>query len=503
MKGKKLLSILAVLMVWLLVASSALAVTIDHDTSEVYGEGDAIVVRGSDDGSKTTVNDFDDDVTGYNIYGGSKDADVTGDTSVTIGEGAVVGDVYGGGNNGDVDGDTNVVILDGATTGDVYGGGHAEGEDANSQGENGDDAQANVTGDTNVTVSGGSTGDVYGGGHAEGGDSNAKNSKGGDAVANVEGQANVTINGGSTDDVHGGGKADKGDRNHSKAKLLGRSATANVEDTNVEVKKGTVTGDVYGGGSSTDGGWALTGNDTQVTIAGTGVVKGAVYGSGDTTLLTNVEGESRIIIEGGNIESRDVYANNTNTRIDLNDTSAFYYTYHVLAFCDDFQLLNPILEEYPLTKVGCEGLYWIYQFQGVSEPKDVEVIFQYTYNGNIIEVVTKHVTVEFFQTADKGRGVTVDSAFTGDNLYKPASGSATVYFSSSEQVTVPVELERYSRGNDDDDDDVPLNPGVIPGAEDIPLGVPSTGGLTDWSILIAALGFAGLMVVRETRRKKS
>jgi hypothetical protein len=46
-------------------------------------------------------------------------------------------------------------------------------------------------------------------------------------------------------------------------------------------------------------------------------------------------------------------------------------------------------------------------------------------------------------------------------------------------------------------------PGLVPGAEDIPLGVPSTGGLTDWSILIAALGFAGVMVVREARRKKS
>lgn len=501
MKGKKLLSILAVLMVWLLVASSAFA--IDIVGNDVYANGEDMTVTGREGGGNTATTatdtkDFDD---GYNIYGGSKDADVTGDTSVTIGEGAVVGDVYGGGNNGDVDGNTNVVIEEGATTGDVYGGGHAEGGDANSQGENGDDAQANVTGDTNVTVSGGSTGDVYGGGNAEGGDSNAKNSKGGDAVANVEGQANVTINGGSTGDVHGGGKADKGDRNHSKAKVLGRSATANVEETNVEIKKGTVTGDVYGGGSSTDGGWALTGNDTQVTVSGTGVIEGAVYGGGDTPLLTYVDGESRIIIEGGNIESRDVYANNTNTRIDLNDTSAFYYTYHVLAFCDDFQLLNPILEEYPLTKVGCEDLYWIYQFQGVSDPRDVEVMFQYTYNGNIIEVVTKHVTVEFFQTAEKGRGVMVDSAFAGNNLYKPASGSATVYF-NSEQVTVPVELERYSRGGDNDED-LPLNPGAVPGAEDIPLGVPTTGGLTDLGVLVAALGFAGLAVVREIRRKKS
>lgn len=499
MKGKKLLSILAVLMVWLLVASSAFAITVDGN--DVYADGDDMTVTGDGAGTNTAKTATDEKTFGNdcNIYGGSKNADVDGDTSITIGDGAVVGDVYGGGNNGDVDGDTNVVILDGATTGDVYGGGHAEGGDANSSFTTGSEAQANVTGDTNVTVEGGETGDVYGGGHAEGGDANKALSAGGSAEANVDGQANVTISGGSTGDVHGGGKAKGGRAN--KPLSLGGSAEANVEDTNVEIKGGTVEGDVYGGGSSDNLGVAKTGNDTQVTISGTGVVEGAVYGSGDTALLTKVDGESRIIIEGGDIQSGQVYANHTNTRIDLNDTSAFYYTYHVLPGCKDFQLNDPIVAEYgEPAYMGFECGYCIYQFQGAYGPTDVEVIFQYTYNGNIIATDTQTVTVEFFQTGD--RGVTVSSAFAGDNLYKPASGSVMVYF-SSEQVTVPVELERYSRGNDDDDDDVPLNPGVIPGAEDIPLGVPSTGGLSDWSILIAALGFAGLMVVRETRRKKS
>ncbi|MEL7601902.1 MAG: hypothetical protein AAGU77_02005, partial [Bacillota bacterium] len=324
---------------------------------------------------------------------------------------------------------------------------------------------------------------------------------GGPAEANVEGQANVTISGGSTGDVHGGGKSDNGERRHKYA-ILGGPAVANVEDTNVEVKGGTVEGDVYGGGSSGNLGLAKVGNDTQVTISGAGVVEGAVYGSGDTALLTHVEGESRIIIEGGDIQSGQVYANQTNTRIDLNDTSAFYYTYHVLPGCKDFQLNDPIVAEYGEPQyVRCEGIYWIYQFQGVSAPRDVKVIFQYTYNGNIIDAVTKTVKVEFFQTGD--RGVTVSSTYAGSDLYKPASGEATVYFDSQGPVIVPIGLERYPRDNDDDDDDVPLNPGAVPGAEDVPLGVPSTGGLTDWSILVAALGFAGLMVVRETRRKKS
>lgn len=500
MKGRKLLSFLAVLMVWLLVASSALAITVDGNN--VYADGEEMTVTGREGGGNTATTatdskDFDD---GYNIYGGSKDADVDGDTSVIIGDGAVVGDVYGGGHNGDVNGDTNVVIQNGANTGDVYGGGHAEGGDANSNFSTGSGAQANVTGNTNVTVNGGSTGDVYGGGNAEGGDTNKSFSAGGSAEATVEGQANVTVSGGTTGDVHGGGHAKRG--HATKITSVGGSAEANVEDTNVEVKGGTVAGDVYGGGSSTNLGVAKTGNDTQVTISGTGVVEGAVYGSGDTPLLTLVDGESRIIIEGGDIQSGKVYANHTNTRIDLNDTSAFYYTYYVLPGCKDFQLNDPIVAEYGEPQyVRCEGIYWIYQFQGVSAPRDVEVIFQYTYNGNIIEEDPQTVRVEFFQTGD--RGVTVSSTYAGSDLYKPASGEETVYFDSQGPVIVPIGLERYPRDNDDDDDDVPLNPGAVPGAEDVPLGVPSTGDLTDWSILVAALGFAGLMVVRETRRKKS
>ncbi len=498
MKGKKLLSFLAVLMVWLLVASSALAITVDGN--DVFADGEDMTVTG--DGTTNTAKTASDEKTfgnDCNIYGGSKNADVTGDTSVTIGEGAVVGDVYGGGKNGDVDGNTNIVIEEGATTGDVYGGGHAEGGDASSNWSTGSSAQANVTGDTNVTVNGGSTGDVYGGGNAEGGDTNKSFSAGGSAEATVEGQTNVTVSGGTTGDVHGGGHAKRG--HATKITSTGGSAEANVQDTNVEIKGGTVEGDVYGGGSSEKLGVAKTGNDTQVTVSGTGVVEGAVYGSGDTPLMTYVDGESRIIIEGGDIQSKQVYANHINTRIDLNDTSAFYYTYYVLPGCEDFQLNDPIISEYGApVSVGYECGYCIYQFQGVEAPRTVQVVFQYMYNGNIISEDPQTVRVEFFQTGD--RGITVNSTFEGDSLYKPASGSATVYF-NSEQVTVPVELERYSRGNDDDDNDIPLNPGLEPGAEDIPLGVPSTGGLTDWSMLVAALGFAGIITVREMRRKKS
>ncbi len=286
-----------------------------------------------------------------------------------------------------VTGSTSVVIKNGATTGDVYGGGHAEGGDANAKDSEGGKAVANVGDETNVTINGGDTGDVYGGGNAEGGDSNAKNAEGGDAVANVKGQANVTVNGGSTDNVHGGGKSDKGKRKKgtpgsATAKVGGTGVEVNggevdgnvygggktsegnsdvKNDANVKVNGGTVTGDVYGGGRSTAIlGSAQVGNDAEVTIAG-GTVKGAVYSSGDDILdgFLAVEGESRIIIEGGNIESRNVYANNTNTRIDLNDTSAFYYTYYVRPGCKDFILNDPIVAEYGEPQyVGHEGIFY-------------------------------------------------------------------------------------------------------------------------------------------------
>jgi hypothetical protein len=53
MKGRKLLSFLAVLMVWLLVASSALAITVDDTAREVYGDGDSITVTGDGEGHNT------------------------------------------------------------------------------------------------------------------------------------------------------------------------------------------------------------------------------------------------------------------------------------------------------------------------------------------------------------------------------------------------------------------------------------------------------------------
>ena len=134
MRKRKPVTILAVIMAWLLLASAALAwVDIDVDAKEVYANGHEITVQGNDAGTKTVVTsnesnaiqegDEDQDDSGYTIYGGSKNSNVNGNTNVTIDDGATVGDVYGGGKNGDVNGNTNVTI-DGGTTGDVYGGGH-------------------------------------------------------------------------------------------------------------------------------------------------------------------------------------------------------------------------------------------------------------------------------------------------------------------------------------------------------------------------------------------
>ncbi|HWR21877.1 MAG TPA: hypothetical protein VN366_00235, partial [Feifaniaceae bacterium] len=263
MRRRKPVTVLAVVMAWLLFASTALAV-VTIEGNNVFGNGHAITID-QDESGATRVNSSEDgaiddnvrnaDVAGHNIYGGSNGQDVSGNTSVTI-NGGEVGDVYGGGLNGDVNGSTTVTV-NGGTTGDVYGGGHAEGGDANSSNRNGQNGDADVTGNTNTTVNGGATGDVYGGGHAEGGDAVSSGIlaafNGGNADATVGGSTNggntsVTVNGGSTGNVYGGGNAEGGDADERNGTLVianGGDAAATVRnDTNVTINGGTVNGTV-------------------------------------------------------------------------------------------------------------------------------------------------------------------------------------------------------------------------------------------------------------------
>ncbi len=385
---KRPITILAVIMAWLLLASTALAwVDIDVGAKEIYANGHEITVQGNDAGTKTVVTsndpdsiragEEDQDVSDFTIYGGSKDKNVDGDTNVTIGDGATVGDVYGGGKNGDVNGNTNVTV-DGGTTGDVYGGGHTTKVLDT----------ADVSGDTMVEVADGTVnGDVYGGGHTEAG-----------------------------------------------------LSTANVENANVEVSGGTVTGNAYGGGNNEKNlSSAAVENDAEVTVSG-GEVKGSVTSGGKNS---GVNGESRIIIDGGKIASGKVYASTANARIDINHPSGLFYAYYVRNPLDlDINLSKDIIKKYGLEGVKLTDTpkwdlktgYAIYEFENVPQPKTTSVTFYYKDGEDVKHEETRDITLNFWDS-----DFLVESSWDGDSVYSPTGGNATISYGDANQ-TVNIAL---------------------------------------------------------------
>ena len=336
MRRRRPATILAVVMAWLLFASTAFAL-VDFDAdNNAYANGNTIEVVGKDEytsvvrekNADDTWTEYSNNVHGRDIYGGSDGKDYTGDTNVTIGEGATVGNVYGGGKNGNVDGSTEVNIVGGTVNGDVYGGGHATGGDATVNGANsspitGGGATANVGNDTKVNVAGGTVGgDVYGGGHAAGGDATMKGSNsgpitGGGATANVGNNTEVNISGGTVNDVYGGGHATGGDaavNGSNSGNTKGGGATANVgNDTKVNISGGTAN-DVYGGGHAaggdatmkgsnsgniTGGDVTATAKDAGITVSG-GTLNGSVYAGGSADGGTaSKDGSNSGNIKGG------------------------------------------------------------------------------------------------------------------------------------------------------------------------------------------------------------
>lgn len=421
---KRPITILAVIMAWLLLASTALAwVDIDVGAKEVYANGHEITVQGNDAGTKTVVTsndpdsiragEEDQDVSDFTIYGGSKNKNVDGDTNVTIGDGATVGDVYGGGKNGDVNGSTNVTI-DGGTTGDVYGGGHAIGGDANSSGQTGKNETANVSGSTNVTVNDGTTGDVYGGGKAEGGDASSNNifrpSFGGDAQATVGVDTSVTIDGGTVEgSVYGGGNAVSGS---AQGAALAGSANAKVkDDARVFIKDGTVTGTVTSGGKEK----GLTANASVGDVA-------------------------TVSIEGGKIEGKKVYMNGgSKNQLKLKDPTALYYTYYFnIGFnINDLDVENGIVKDYLVKgkyNLGLSGGYVVLSFKDVPQPKTTSVTFYYKDGDAVKHEETRNITLDFWDS-----GFLVESSWDGNSVYNPTGGNATISYGDANQ-TVNIAL---------------------------------------------------------------
>ena len=171
--------------------------------------------------------------------------------------------VFGGGKNRDVDGDTSVT-LDGVPVSAVYGGGYSDGSHS-----------ADVSGDANIDTSGNIIVKTYGGGYAE-----AKNS---DASARVLGTARTENRArgplpeeGFTKDghsVYGGGYAYSNSRNR---------ADASVGAVSLKVLEGGATYSVRGGGyaTATSGGAAVADVNGPISMHLTGLDVREVYSGG-------------------------------------------------------------------------------------------------------------------------------------------------------------------------------------------------------------------------------
>ncbi len=197
--------------------STKTVIYIDQDGDGSVSEGDGIFKPGDSADGTTAGNDLST----YTIFGGGKDADLTGNTKITM-TGGDVKNIYGGGSFGKkVTGNTEIV-MNGGKASYVYGGGN----------------NTNVTGSTSVTIGEAATvGGVRGGG---------SNSSGTVGTQGNQNTVNVVVKG-TASDVYGGG--------HLGA-VNGTISVTIAETANV-------SGSVYGGGSSTVNG------DVSITVVGT------------------------------------------------------------------------------------------------------------------------------------------------------------------------------------------------------------------------------------------
>lgn len=179
-----------------------------------------------------------------NLFGGGNMANADS-TVVWMTEGAI-DTIFGGGNLAGLGGTAKVVVDGGTVLTGLYGG-------CNTSGNVGGNVTVNVTGGTIGATGTGNEANVHGGGFGNG--------------TSTSGDVNVTINGASATiwgDVYGG------------------SAKGHVNDaasnkTNVTLTAGTIHGDLYGGGLGDNTYAALVNGAVQVTVNG-GSVTGSVYG---------------------------------------------------------------------------------------------------------------------------------------------------------------------------------------------------------------------------------
>lgn len=249
--------------------------TVNEDYANVYGNGEAITIKGgvideiygvgNDLNYNTNASGGDIAINGGTVkavYGGfSKNGDAI-QNYITINNGNITSTVYGGFSSYSNASDNYITMTDG-TVGAIEGG-HA--------GLNG------TANNNHVTINGGTiTGNVRG----------AKSQKG---EANNN---SITINGGIINGEISGGYG-------------GNSETATTNNNIVNITDGTINGDIYGGNSS-------RGNASynEVIISG-GTINGNVYGA--TAANYSYANSNNNIIEisaNANIENASLFGTNT------------------------------------------------------------------------------------------------------------------------------------------------------------------------------------------------
>lgn len=268
-------------------------------TGNIFGGGDAAPVQGN-----PTVTAMYGSAA--KIFAGGKGATavVTGNPTAVLNktddQTLTVTEIYGGGDAAEVTGNTNVTLTKGAVT-NAFGGGNA----------------AAINGNTLVTIANATASNVYGGGNLAGVTETATiNMTGGNVTTGLYGGCNSegTVTGNIAVNVTGG---QVGTDAEHKANVHGGgygSATQTAGNVAVAVNGAGVVvyGDIYGGsalGNVNDD----TADNTVVTIAA-GTINGNVYGGGlgDPSNAALVNGNVAVNIEGGTITGYVFGCNNVN-----------------------------------------------------------------------------------------------------------------------------------------------------------------------------------------------
>lgn len=243
--------------------------------------------------ANTTSVNITNAVVSGNVYGGSHDARVLGETNLRITNSTVAGFIIGGGYNKSATVETtNVIIMNSDIVGNVLAGGY----------------YGDVNGTTNLTLEGGSVGSwVLGGSY---GDEEGK-------VITFTGSTNLSVSGTTVvkNIVGGGYYADvNGDTNmdikntNVEGRVIGGCNTGKVTGvTNLSMTDGNVLESIVGGGfTQTDKLETVTGN-TNINLSNVDVIQ-SVYGGGYNA---PVNGSTYVSIFGGSV-GQNIYGGGYN-----------------------------------------------------------------------------------------------------------------------------------------------------------------------------------------------